>query len=254
MSGRPSHVISILRGIRTLLRNAGIEANRYNIHTSAGAQLNRLLEYFCIDLVLDVGANRGQYAAELRSHGYAGRIVSFEPLAAAHASLTHAARGSACWIVAPRMALGDAEGEIEIHVAGNSLSSSILDMLPAHERAAPGSAYVASETVPLKRLDGVADKFLMGSSRALLKIDTQGYEDRVLTGATRLLDRVTAIQTELSLVPLYAGQLLFDEMRERIEALGFVLFAIFPGYVDEKTGRTLQLDGFFLHRELAQDA
>ena len=254
MSGRPPRLMSVLKGVRNLLRKVGIEANRYTIHTSAGAQLNRLLEHFCIDLVLDVGANRGQYAAELRSHGYAGGIVSFEPLAAAHASLTLAARGTAHWIVAPRMALGDAEGEIQIHVAGNSLSSSILDMLPAHERAAPGSAYVASEAVPLRRLDGAAGEFFIGSTRVLLKIDTQGYEDRVLTGAAGLLDRVTAIQTELSLVPLYAGQLLFDEMRERIEALGFVLFAIFPGYVHEETGRTLQLDGFFLRRELAQDA
>jgi FkbM family methyltransferase len=243
-----------LRKLRTALRKAGIELNRYTIHTSASLQLDRLLRHCGIDLVLDVGANTGQYAAELRAHGYTGRIVSFEPLAAAHEALKLAARGVPGWTVAPRMAIGDADGEIDIHIAGNSVSSSILDMLPAHERAAPGSAYVASETVPLKRLDAIAGEFLNGARRVLLKIDTQGYEDRVLTGAAGLLDRVTAIQTELSLVPLYGGQLLFDEMRERIEALGFVLFAIFPGYVHEKTGRTLQLDGFFLRRELAQDA
>jgi len=144
------------------------------------------------------------------------------------------------------MAIGDADGTVSIHMAGNSVSSSILDMLPAHERAAPGSAYVASETVPLRRLDGVAGEYLAGARRILLKIDAQGYEDRVLAGAAGLLDRITAIQTELSLVPLYAGQLLFDEMRKRVEALGFELYAVFPGYVEERTGRTLQLDGFFL--------
>jgi FkbM family methyltransferase len=231
-----------------VLRKAGIELNRYTIHTSASVQLDRLLRHCGIDLVLDVGANRGQYAAELRAHGYGGRIVSFEPLSVAHESLKLAARGIPGWTVAPRMAIGDSDGEIDIHVAGNSLSSSILDMLPAHDRAAPGSAYVASEAVPLKRLDGVAGEFLAGSRRVLLKIDTQGYEDRVLAGAAGLLDRVAAIQTELSLVPLYAGQLLFDEMRRRIELLGFELFAVFPGYVDERTGQTLQLDGFFLRR------
>lgn len=235
--------------IRKLLRKAGIEAHRYTIQTSAGAQLDRLLEHSGIDLVLDVGANSGQYATELRAHGYAGRIVSFEPLTSAHASLTLAARGDAGWSVAPRMALGDSEGEISIHVAGNSFSSSILDMLPSHERAAPGSGYVASETVPLKRLDSVAGEYLAGSRRVLLKIDTQGYEDRVLAGAASLLGRMTAIQTELSLVPLYAGQLLFDEMRRKIAALGFELFAILPGFVNEQTGQTLQFDGFFLRSE-----
>lgn len=234
--------------IRRLLRKAGIEANRYTVHTSAGAHLNRLLRHCGIDLVLDVGANSGQYAAELRTHGYAGRIVSFEPLATAHARLTRAAHGDSGWSIAPRMALGDADGETTIHVAGNSFSSSILDMLPSHERAAPGSGYVASETVPLKRLDSVAREYLADSRRVLLKIDTQGYEDRVLAGAAVVLDKVTAIQTELSLVPLYAGHLLFDEMRRKLEALGFELFAILPGFVNEQTGQTLQLDGFFLRR------
>ncbi len=236
--------------IRNLLRKAGIEAYRYTVHTSSGAQLDRLLQYCSIDLVLDVGANYGHYATELRAHGYSGRIVSFEPLATAHAKLQEAACGDATWNVAPRMALGEVDGEISIHVAGNSLSSSILDMLPLHEQAAPGSAYVARETVPLKRLDHVAGDFLKGSHRALLKIDTQGYEDRVLTGAQGMLDRVVAIQSELSLAPLYAGQLLFDEMRSNIEAMGFVLFAIFPGYVHERTGQTLQIDGFFIRPEI----
>ena len=236
--------------IRNLLRRAGIEAYRYTVQTSTGAQLQRLLQFCRIDLVLDVGANRGHYATELRANGYAGRIVSFEPLATAHAKLEDAARGDAGWQVAPRMALGDADGEITIHVAGNSLSSSVLDMLPEHERAAPGSAYVASETVPLKRLDKVAGDFLKESRRALLKIDTQGYEERVLTGAQGMLDSVVAIQSELSLVPLYAGQPLFDEMRSKIEAIGFVLSAVFPGYVHEQTGQTLQIDGFFVRREL----
>jgi FkbM family methyltransferase len=238
--------------IRNLLRKAGIEAYRYSVHTSTGAQLHRLLEHCGIDLVLDVGANSGHYATELRAHGYAGKIVSFEPLAAAYAELAAAAGGGPRWRIAPRMALGEKDGEIDIRIAGNSLSSSILDMLPAHEQAAPGSAFVGSERVLLRRLDHVAPEYVMGAKSVLLKIDTQGYEDRVLNGASGVLDRMTAIQTELSLVPLYAGQPLFDEMRGKIEALGFVLFAVFPGYVHDRTGQTLQLDGFFLRRDLAK--
>jgi FkbM family methyltransferase len=237
--------------IRNLLRKAGIEAYRYSVNRSTGAQLHRLLEHCSVDLVFDVGANSGQYATQLRAHGYMGRIVSFEPLKSAHSRLTAAARGDSHWQVAPRMALGDQDGNIDLHIAGNSLSSSILDMLPKHEQAAPGSAYVSRETVPLKRLDKVAEEFVGTSSRILLKIDTQGYEDRVLSGAKGMLGNLTAIQTELSLEPLYSGQLLFDEMRERIEAMGFVLFAIFPGYIDERTGQTLQVDGFFVCRGMA---
>lgn len=235
--------------VRNLLRKAGFEVYRYSVQTSSGAQLDRLLKYCRIDLVVDVGANSGHYALELRANGYSGRIVSFEPLAAPHSKLEEAARGDADWEVAPRMALGDVDGKIAIHVAGNSLSSSILDMLPEHERAAPGSGYVATETVPLHRLDTVAAKHFADSRRTLLKIDTQGYEDRVITGAEKVLDRVIAIQAEMSLVPLYAGQPLMDEMRDRIARLGYELFAVFPGYVHAETGATLQLDGYFLRRD-----
>jgi len=236
-----------LRSLRDLLGRAGIEVHRRTIHNSAELRLAHLLREAGIDLVLDVGANAGQYAAGLRLFGYAGRIVSFEPLSSAHEQLSCAARRGG-WEVAPRMAIGDVDREISIHLAGNSVSSSILDMLPTHESAAPGSAYVSSETVPMRRLDGVAGDYLAGARSVLLKIDTQGYEDRVLTGAAGILDRVAAIQTELSLIPLYAGQPLFDDMRRRIEAIGFELYAVFPGFVDERTGRTLQLDGFFRRR------
>lgn len=237
--------------IKRLLREAGFDLRRRSIQVSPDIQLGRILRHWEIDLVLDVGANAGQYGLALRELGYAGRIVSFEPLAAAHEGLQRAARGSPGWQVAPRMAIGDADGDIEMHVAANSVSSSVLDMLPAHERAAPGSAYVAREKVALRRLDGVAGQYLAGARRALLKIDTQGYEDHVLTGAAGVLERITAIQTELTLVPLYSGQRLLDDMRARIEAMGFELFAIFPGYVDQTSGRTLQLDGFFVRRSAA---
>lgn len=240
------------RRLRLLLKRAGIDVTRRTVETSAELQLERLLEHCGIDLVLDVGANCGQYAAGLRWNGYAGRIVSFEPMAAAHDELRLAAGRHGGWEVAPRMALGESDGEIEIHVAGNSVSSSILEMLPAHERAAPESAYVGREFVPLRRLDAVGEQFVAGSRKVLLKIDTQGYEDRVLAGAKGLMHRVTAVQAELSLVPLYDGQPLFKEMLDRIEALGFVLYAIFPSYVNAQTGGTLQFDGFFLRRELAR--
>jgi FkbM family methyltransferase len=232
--------------LNRLLRRIGIEAHRYTLQTSCEAQLTRLLAEIGVDLVLDVGANTGHYARALRDHGYRGAIVSFEPLSAAHARLEARTRRDRAWRAAPRMALGDSHAEVVVHIAGNSESSSILDMLPAHERAAPGSAYVGSESVPQRRLDEAAAPYLEGARAVLLKMDTQGYEDRVLAGAERIMDRITAIQTELSLVPLYAGQPLFDDMRSRIERLGFALYALFPGYVDESTGRTLHVDGFFV--------
>lgn len=66
----------------------------------------RALEYLRVDLVLDVGANAGQYSQSLREHGDKGRIVSFDPLSITHAILANAAVGDARWEIAPRTAVG----------------------------------------------------------------------------------------------------------------------------------------------------
>jgi len=239
-------VSSLRSQIKRVLRRCGYNVTRYSVQTSTNAQLQRILRNSHIDLVLDIGANTGQYAKSLRQNGYTGRIVSFEPLSAAHARLVEASRGDPAWEVAPRAALGAIDGEITIHVSAHSPSSSILEMLPLHEQAVPGSGVVATERAPLARLDQVALPYIRDARNVLLKIDSQGYEDYVLRGASGMLDRVTAIQSELSLVPLYAGQPLFDTMRTNLENLGFRLFALFPGHVHETTGQTLQVDGFFV--------
>lgn len=198
-----------------------------------------------IDLVFDVGANTGQFAKSLRKAGYTHRIVSFEPLSIAHAQLLQASRNDSKWDIAPRAAIGDHEGEVEMHIAANSVSSSVLQMLDSHAIAAPDSAFIGSERVRLSRLDTVTSSYLESGTRPFVKIDTQGYEDRVLDGATELLHKVRGLQLELSLVPLYKEQKLFDALVERLCTLGYSIWAIWPGFFDPHTGRMLQVDATF---------
>jgi len=211
----------------------------------AAMQIVSSLRKFEIDLVLDVGANKGQFASEIRQCGYAGRIVSFEPLSQAHDELMQSSRGDAKWDAYPRCALGDHVGEVEINIAGNSESSSILPMLESHRSAAPGSAYQGKEIVPIKTLDAVAGQYLKDARAPFLKIDTQGFEWQVLDGARETLPYIKGILVELSLVPLYEGQRLWREVIERLEAEGFTLWAFKPVFSDQATGRTLQVDGIF---------
>lgn len=240
--------------VKRALRQFGVEVRRYGVQTSSDAQLYRILTHLGVDLVVDVGAHEGQYALGLRSLNYVGRIVSFEPLSAAHARLVENSAGDPGWEVAPRMALGEVDGAVNLHVSGHSLSSSVLKMMPLHAEAVPGSETVGLERVPIARLDSVLLPYLRDARIVLLKIDTQGYENFVLRGATGVLAHVAAIQTELSLVPLYAGQLLFDDMRNRLNQLGFGLFALFPGHVHERTGQTLQVDGLFVRGDRGPSA
>ena len=198
-----------------------------------------------IDLVIDIGANEGQFAKELRAGGYSGRMISFEPLTAAHGRLVQESQGDSAWHVHPRCAVGDHLGEVELNISGNSVSSSVLPMLTSHSSAAPESAYRGHESASLVTLDSVALPYLNGAQAPFLKIDTQGYEWQVLDGACATLPRIRGIQMELSLVPLYEGQRLWRESIERLEAEGFVLWALQPVFIDPANGRTLQWDGLF---------
>ena len=101
---------SVKQGVKQLLHAAGVEAHRFHPNTSQLARLMAALRHFNIDLVIDIGANEGQFANELRAGGYSGRIVSFEPLSSAHSRLLQVSSGDTAWHVHPRCALGDRLG------------------------------------------------------------------------------------------------------------------------------------------------
>lgn len=228
-----------------VLRLFGMNLTRVNSLADPHFQLVRGLDRFGVDLVIDIGANVGQFVFGLRRAGYTGNIVSFEPLADAHQKLSKAANRDALWTVQPRCAVGDKNGEVEINIAANSVSSSILPIMASHANAAPGCSYVGKNRVPLVTLDSVSENVLGDSKTPFLKIDTQGFEWQVLDGAVQTMPKIRGILCELSLLPLYEGQRLWMEMIKRLEREGFALWAIQRGFTDPRDGRTLQLDVTF---------
>lgn len=240
--------MTIKNKVKQLALKMGVEMHWYNPAQSQDARLMKLLSYHGIDTVIDVGANNGGYGRFLRDGGYSGAILSFEPLADAHEQLCAAAAKSKNWHVAPRMALGAENSEVEINVAGNSTSSSVLPMEELHASAEPRSRYVGVQRVPLRRLDGVEHDVIRQGRMILLKIDTQGYEMPVLMGAGSMLDRVCGLQIEISLAPLYDGQILHRAMIAWLSDRGFDLWNVMPGFVDQKSGRMLQMDGVFFRK------
>jgi FkbM family methyltransferase len=240
--------MSLKSTIRRLLRNQGWDLMRFLPARHPDARIRRLLELHAIDLVLDVGANVGQYGQSLRELGYTGRIVSFEPLSSAFSRLGEAAAEDPDW-EARRCALGGETGEIEINIAGNSQSSSILDMLPEHTGALPSSRYVGKEKAPLRRLDDEFAAVRKGARRVMLKLDTQGYELHVLGGGVATLAAATLVEVEMSLVALYEGAPTFLELHQILTDRGFVMASIEPVFSDPATGRLLQVDGVYLRQD-----
>lgn len=230
--------------IRSLLRGMGVDLVSFDPVNHPVARRSKLMGQKNIDLLLDVGANVGQYAVRTRDEGYRGRIVSFEPLSSAFAELATRVARDPLW-EAVNAALGDRDETAEINVSSNSQSSSLLAMLPSHVNVAPTSTYVGRESIEVKRLDSVFGEYWRPGNNVFLKIDAQGYEKKIVEGGMDSLGRIAGVQMELSLVPLYEGETLLAEMIDYMSAKGFILMSVDPTYGNRETGQMLQADCMF---------
>lgn len=171
-----------------------------------------------VDLVLDVGANRGQYASGLRKQGYCGRIHSFEPVSGPFQILSALAARDPQWQVT-QCAVGAAAGTAQINVSRNTVYSSIQQQTGMAAEFSRKSAIVATETVRVMTLDELA---IDPASAIFLKIDTQGFEQQVLAGAMQLLPRCVGLQLELPVEHLYENVWSFAEAVTHLDQLGFL--------------------------------
>lgn len=198
-----------------------------------------------IDLVLDVGANVGQTGELLRSIGYRGRIVSFEPLPSAHETLSAKAASDARWTVAPRTAIGDSVGSATIYESEASDVSSLLRAKEDMYKAFHKTNVVGEQETPVATLDSLYDTYAKSGDKVYLKIDTQGFEKKVLLGATETLKKIAGLQIELSLLPLYDGETTYLEILEMIHGLGFEPYILTETSFSVDLRRQLQIDAVF---------
>ena len=182
-------------------------------------RLKRLLDALDVNCVLDVGANKGQFAQELRGIGFRGLIVSFEPLRDEFDELSRRFREDRQWR-GFRLALGAEPGQATINVLpGLTVLSSLLEW---HQSAPRMQAH----PVEVRRLDAIFRSALEGipEPRVLLKMDTQGYDLNVFKGAQGCLDHIVALQSELAVVPLYREMPHYLEALTTYEQAGFRLY------------------------------
>lgn len=228
---------------KRLLRRLDIHLGRHR-YRLAGAR-ERLLREGGVSLVIDVGAHFGEYATELRREGYRGEIVSFEPGRSQFERLRAAAERDEGWSCQNR-ACGERAERSTIGISGNEgFSSSLLAMEPAHEEAAEGSGYEGEEQIEVVPLDeAIGDRD--GTDRDwYLKVDTQGFEDRVIAGAAASLRNCVAVELELSLRPLYRGQALIGDVIELMRGHCFLPTHLEPEFTDPSSGELLQVNGLF---------
>lgn len=221
----------IARYYRQALRHAIVIDRRKLYAAWEQAQLKQLLAYLDVDCVFDVGANDGQYARMIRRKaGYTGLIVSFEPIPEAAAKLREMAKDDARWVVVEG-ALGEFDGEQVFNVMADSQFSS-LSAPRADETGLFAGMNAVRRQVPVKteRLGTALDRLRRehGFERPFLKLDTQGYDVRIVRGAGAAVREFLGLQSELAVVKLYAESVDFREALSFYEQCGFTLSAFVP--------------------------
>ena len=214
--------MSTLRAMKSLfrtgLKRSGVEIKR------AEPDLMDFVRDRSVDIVLDVGANVGQFGALLRVKGYRGRIVSFEPIHTVYQELADKAAADGNW-EANNFALGAKSERTVINVSRSSVFSSILPSTDAAAQFDDEAVVSRTERIEVRKLDDIT---FAASDTILLKIDTQGFEREVLEGGRHLLPRVKGVLMELPIVHLYEHTWRFHEAVEYMADVGFVPAQIHP--------------------------
>lgn len=227
---------------KTLCRKLGVTVHR----ASTDRGLIDFLWDRKIDVVLDVGANAGQFGETLRSSGYRGRIISFEPLESAFQVLARKASADGNW-EAHHCGLGANATDAVINVSEFTVFSSLLALTDAATQFDKRTAVARTEAIRLRTLDEVAAGL---PERILLKIDTQGYEKHVLEGGRQTLSRLLGVWMELPIIHFYQGTWKFHEAVKFMEQFDFVPAQIHPAnYYTTDPVSMSEVDCLFRPRE-----
>lgn len=217
-----------LQPVRNVLRKTlGVDIVGVGNTTTYQFHLAELLEKGGIDLVLDVGANDGQFASKLREIGYRGRICSFEPVSRCYETLRARAAADPDWSVY-KTAMGRAAGTATINIFQASDFSSFLTPNGFGQSTFDKMKIEASEEVPVQTLEAFMQEHVAPESRVFLKMDTQGYDLEVFAGLQDRIAQVRGIVSELSLKPIYDGMPDFLQALAEFRRRGFAVSGMFP--------------------------
>lgn len=236
---------------RKIAKIFGYELIKRKKHPSLNTHTINLINHYKIDLVLDVGANNGQFGSLLRREGYKGEIHSFEPVSHSFDNLKKTSLNDAKWFV-HKLAMGAANGKEIINVSKASDMSSFLDSNDFGEEEFKKINVVHKETVEVETMDGFLARQIidLDKKRTLLKMDTQGYDLKVLEGSLNSLDHIVGILSEISLIPIYSGMPHYLDALRKYEDYGFAITGLYPVTRESKSLSVIEMDCMLINKKL----
>lgn len=214
--------------------------------------LRRFISHFGVDCVIDVGANAGQYATMLRRDvGFGGTILSFEPNPTVFAELERRAAADPFWHC-HNIALSDRDETLPFNIMESNQFSSLNAPAEGQDAIFEDRNRIARTVdVACRRLDALWPEISRrhGIRTPLLKMDTQGHDRAVCTGAGETLGLMAGVQTELAVRPIYAGATGYGEMIALLADAGFSLSAMFANNKGHFP-LLVEMDGLFVRDAL----
>jgi FkbM family methyltransferase len=190
-----------------------------------------------VKTIVDIGANDGAYSEYLNGFFQPRAIHAFEPLPSCQEALAALGRRLPNLTV-HQVALADAPGEAAFFENGYAPASSLLRVSDLSRQVFPETERETAVTVALARLDDVLPVETLERD-IMIKIDVQGVEDRVIKGGRAVFSAAKIVLVEMSFVPIYQGQPLFEEVHRLLEGCGMRL-AGFKNQIDQpQTGQPL---------------
>ncbi|KAA2239906.1 FkbM family methyltransferase [Chitinophaga agrisoli] len=192
-----------------------------------------------LNMIIDAGANQGQFAIAASHYYPHAHIHSFEPLPDVYRTLQQNTR-KISGISTYNLALGSSSGCLAFYRNAYTHASSALQVSELQKHMVPQTACADEITVPVKRLDDLLPTIPFDAP-VLLKMDVQGFEKEVLKGAAHSLRHIDYLLFETSFEPMYDGEPLFDEMHNFVKDLGFDLIGP-VGFLQSDKLQILQMD------------
>ena len=235
-------------GLKITRTHAGILISRKGVvpYSFSPSDENKLTWIQALDIktILDVGAHKGEFASQFHNLLPNAKIYSFEPLHENFIELNTNLKDLPNF-KAFNLAIGDKKGEIEMYHNEFSPSSSIRKIASLHKEIFPFTSDEELEKVEINTLDEIAQELDL-EDNVLLKIDVQGYEDKVIMGARKLLSTIKIIIVETSFRELYEGQALFADIYKLLDEQGFIYSGSFEELKSPIDGTPLQQDSLFI--------
>jgi FkbM family methyltransferase len=189
---------------------------------------------YTFDTIIDVGAYEGEWSQNIYHIFPDANYIMIEPLEEKEPILNN--------VDVPNK-------EIYTSVLADT-SGKVVDF---HKNNTGSSYYPENRQIEMdvttretKRIDDLLSNKVF--SNALLKMDVQGAEIDILKGAANIIDDISMIYLECSLIEFNEGAPLCEEVINELRRLGYIPFDI--GEMHHKGNQLIQIDLLFVSQDL----